>query len=59
MVSYTKTLWKTDSQKQYIEGSCLSSDSKPTDVANGSTLVEMDTSKVYFFDETNAQWREW
>jgi len=38
---------------------CLSTDTKPTDVPNGSICLEMDTSKVYLFDETNTQWREW
>lgn len=37
---------------------CLSSDSKPADVDNGSVLIEMDTKKVYFFDEENHTWRE-
>ena len=38
------------------EGSCLSTDEKPTDLANGSILKEMDTGTVYFFDEAGAQW---
>lgn len=38
----------------------LSTDTKPTDyIANGSVFIEMDTSKVYFFDAANSQWREW
>lgn len=38
----------------------LSTDVKPTeDVANGSAFLEMDTSKLYFFDQQNALWREW
>lgn len=39
----------------------LSMDSKPVtaDVGNGSSFIEMDTSKVYFYDEANSQWREW
>lgn len=37
----------------------LSSDTKPTQgVGNGSVFVEMDTSKLYFFDEQNTVWRE-
>lgn len=36
---------------------CLSVDVKPTQgVANGSSLLEMDTGKLYFFDEENAEW---
>lgn len=43
----------------YIEGTCLSTDEKPTNVANGSILLEMDTSKLYMFDAANSTWREW
>lgn len=39
---------------------CLSTDSKPTDgVPNGACLLTIDNSKIYFFDEANATWREW
>ena len=38
---------------------CLSTDEKPTEnIANGSSLLEMDTSKLYFFDEENQRWLE-
>ena len=38
----------------------LSTDEKPiAGVKNGSAFIEMDTSKVYFFDEQNSQWHEW
>ena len=38
---------------------CLSGYTKPTDgIGNGSILIEMDTSKVYIFDEENIQWQE-
>lgn len=38
----------------------LSTDSKPTEgVGNGSAFIEMDTSKVYFFDVGNSEWLEW
>lgn len=39
----------------------LSTDSKPVteDVGNGSSFIAMDTSKVFFYDEANSQWREW
>jgi hypothetical protein len=38
----------------------LSSDTKKTaGVTNGSVFLEMDTKKMYLFDETNATWREW
>ena len=33
---------------------------KPTEgVGNGSAFIEMDTSKVYFFDAGNSEWLEW
>ncbi len=45
--------------KPHVEGFCLSTDTLPTEgVENGSNVVEMDTSKVKFFDETNETWRE-
>lgn len=41
-------------------GVCLSTDTKPTTgVVNGSYMIEIDTSTLYFFDEANSQWREW
>lgn len=41
----------------------LSTDQKPTEinekgVQNGSTFIEIDTGKVYLFDEENNQWKE-
>ena len=41
--------------KDYV---CLSSDTKPVGVSNGSMLLEMDTGKIYVFDEANSTWRE-
>lgn len=38
---------------------CLSTDTKPTDVPNASMLLEMDTGKVYFYDEDGTDWVEW
>ena len=37
---------------------CLSTDEKPTSdhVANGSTLVEIDTGKKYMYDKENRSW---
>ena len=46
-------------EKSYIEAACLSTDDKPTDgIANGSIILEMDTKKVYMFDEAGDTWRE-
>ena len=48
---------------------CLSTDTKPTQattprayggetiaIPNGSTLTEIDTGNVYFFNETSGEW---
>lgn len=47
--------------KVYLEGECLSTDTKPEDdyIFNGSKLIEMDTGKVYIYDATNKIWREY
>lgn len=39
----------------------LSTDAKPTNqgVGNGSIFVEMDTGKLYFFNDENNTWIEW
>lgn len=39
----------------------LSTDSKPTDssIGNGSAFIEMDTSKLYFYDAAGESWKEW
>lgn len=38
----------------------LSTDEKPVNkVINGAVLIEMDTSKVYFFNKTSSEWLEW
>lgn len=34
----------------------LSTDSKPTDVGNGSCFVEMNTGKVYFYNAAAGTW---
>ena len=34
----------------------LSTDPKPTDVANGSTFYEIDTDKQFWFDFENRTW---
>lgn len=40
----------------------LSTDEKPTTIndsliANGSVFIEIDTQKIYFFDEENQEWK--
>jgi hypothetical protein len=38
----------------------LSTDTKPTEgVLNGMTFIEMDSGKIYFYDEANETWHEW
>lgn len=49
------TLLKEDNHMGYAG---LSSDEKPLNVRNGSFFLEMDTGKVFAFDETNKMWRE-
>lgn len=45
--------------KQIKEIACLSTDTKPTEgVANGSILIEMNTGKIYMFNEAGAEWLE-
>ena len=37
----------------------LSTDEKPIErVGNGSVFIEIDTGKVFIFDEQNKTWRE-
>ena len=56
MFTSTKYANKDQSAREYV---CISADTKPTTgIVNGSTCIEMDTKKVYIFDEANAQWRE-
>lgn len=45
--------------KQYKEGTCLSTDTKPLDLDNGSKLMEIDTSTLYIWDLENQEWRAW
>ena len=59
MITYTGKS-KTETDYQYdFEG--LSTDTKPTiadypNMRNGSSFLEMDTKKIYFYDADNAQW---
>ena len=36
----------------------LSTDAKLDHAANGTGLIEMDTKKIFFYDEENKQWHE-
>ena len=45
--------------KRYIEAWGLSTDSKPTaGIITGSVFVEVDTAKVYLFNESSSAWVE-
>ena len=44
---------------EYIEAFGLSTDSKPLGYATGSVFVEVNTGKVYLYDETSSgTWTE-
>ena len=45
-----------DARRQEI--CLLSTDTKPSNLANASLALEMDTGKVFVYDEANTQWRE-
>ncbi len=49
------------SGQTWCHGVCLSTDTKPVGegIANGSELMEMDTSTLYLYDSDNGVWREW
>ena len=46
--------------KKYIEYAGLHDDTKPTgtEIATGSTYLEVDTGDVYAWDETGATWHK-
>ena len=58
MITYSYVRWIGG--KAYRVGSCLSSDTKPTDdnLKNGSRLFEMDTGTYYVYDEASRTWLE-
>ena len=55
MISYRKAE-QTTNGNAYAEIELLSTDTKPTDVANGSLALEIDTGDVYAFDEDGGEW---
>lgn len=46
MVTITKLIRSIEG-KELVEMACLSTDTKPTDVCNGSMCIEIDTGKLY------------
>lgn len=58
MVTISKVIKVVDG-KQLVEIACLSTDTKPiTGICNGSLCLEMDTGKIYAFNETAHAWVE-
>lgn len=53
-----RELKRTVDGKGIVDIVCLSTDTKPTGLANGSICLEMDTGKFYVFDEENTEWTE-
>lgn len=62
MITYNVTDYEIregGAKVQEISGFCLSSDTKPTaGIANGSILTEMNTGKIYMFNEAAKAWVE-
>ena len=58
MVSYNEAIAITNEQN-LVQAVCLSTDAKPTaGIANGSMMLEMDTGKIYAFNEAASTWVE-
>lgn len=49
---------KTVGDHYEYEVKCLSTDEKPSDLPNGTQLIEMNTGKVKMYDAENDQWLE-
>lgn len=61
MISFQKSVYMSNENGEpvyYGEGVCLSGDTKPENMANGSALIEMDTGKLFLYDASGHQWRE-
>lgn len=62
MIRVLKRFIATDNSEylEYQEIACLSTDTKPTDgIITGSILTEVDTGKVFFYNESaNDPWIE-
>lgn len=58
MITVASSVWRGDA-REIREYRGLSTDTKPTEnECNGSVFFEIDTSKVYMYDEASHQWRE-
>ena len=46
--------------KRYIEAAGVATDTKPTgDIVSGSIMTEVDTGKVYLYNEAGSSGSEW
>lgn len=59
MVSiYSEKVSLNDTKERILDLRGLSTDTKPTDVGNGSTFIEINTGDVYLFDGTSKTWKK-
>ena len=59
MIRVIENKWAGYGDKHYIEAAGLSTDTKPTtNLVTGSLFLEVDTGKVYAFDEVGGTWNE-
>lgn len=58
MIRTVETKWTGYGDKLYIEAAGLSTDTKPTEkIVTGSFFLEVDTGKLFSFDEESAEWK--
>lgn len=65
MISIYKTDKIVDTKKgatMYVDLRGLSTDTKPTElngkaIGNGSSYIEIDTQKIFFYDLENEEWK--
>ena len=59
MFSITNSTYFGNDKILIKEAVCLSTDSKPTTgIANGSMVLEMDSGKIYAYNEAGSAWVE-
>ena len=59
MIRVIENKWAGYGDKHYIEAAGLSTDTKhTTNLVTGSLFLEVDTGKVYAFDEISGTWNE-
>ena len=58
MITYLKNIIYS-LNKSIVEIACLSTDTKPTEgIVTGSLALEVDTGKIFAFDEVSGNWTE-